>query len=387
LAVLGTTGLGGVPAASAATPTAQTATETVIPPMTTSSPRGDSVIGAGPGGFLHHPDGDNWVWSSYSGQDIHLQGGYGEGSIAYGADILIGHTSPQGYLLHDMDTGASTQLTLPSGDSYAGTYGSRIVTIADSNGTPAALHILSSSGGTQTVTTVTGLPSGVTDPRPAVGDPDSMLMSYRDGTGIALALVDLSSGRATPVFSGLVSDQYRAFITDQYVGWYTYSHPTVVHLVPRSDPSAAETTVSIPAPAVAGASSINLVNLAVVGKTFLLQYEIGYSGTPTPPSRSALYQVPLSGGTPTVLLDHLPSSVFSLLQIPGGAVAQGEDSSSAWGVRRYTAASDGTLTSTMVYSDVQAAYAVRGLALANSQLYGTTGVDPQDEQLSSRSVQ
>jgi hypothetical protein len=386
LAVLSATGLGYAPTALAATPTAQTATttETVIPPTTTSNPRGDTLVGAGPGGFLHHPDGDGFVWSTYAGQDIHLQGTFGTRSVAAGADILVIPSGGLTYLLRDMDTGAETRFTLPANDTYMGAFGSRIVTLSESSGSPLTMHIIGAAGGKQTDTTATGWPSGATIGFLSGGDAESVLVTYRDSSGQGLALVDLSTGQVTPVFSGLVGGTYNPVLTDQYVGWYSTTSPATLHLVPRSTPGAAETSLSIPTPTISGASGVHLVRVAIVGSTVLLQYAVVSSNTP---ATFALYQTPLSGGTPTLLLNQLATANFPPFQIPGGAVVLGGTSASDWGVRKFTPAADGSVTSTMAYSEAPATYAVQGIALAKGQLYSINGVDTQDEQLWSRSVQ
>lgn len=385
LAVLGTTGIGYAPTAFAATPAAsQAASETVIPPTTTSSPRGDVIAGAGPGGFLHHPDGDGWVWTTMTGKDTLLTTGPNAWTVAAGADILVEPSIGSPYILRDMDTGKVTRLSLPSGDSPEGVFGSRLLSFAQQGATPTVLHIISSTGGTQTVTTATGGPSSALE-FPMGGDADSALFTYRDTSGQGLALVDLSTGQVTSLFTGLISGQYGTVLSDQYVGWYSLTDPAVLHLVPRSNLSAAPTTVSIPAPTVPGASRVRLLKSAIAGGTLLLQYAIVSSGTPT--LKVALYEMPLSGGTPSLLLDQVSNAAGTPFQIPGGAIVLGGTSGTDRGVRTYTAAPDGTLTSTVVFSEAPATYSVRSLALANGQLYSTTGVDPQDEQLWNRSIQ
>jgi hypothetical protein len=384
LAVLGTTGIGYAPTALAATPAStQAASETVIPPTTTSSPRGDVIAGAGPGGFLHHPDGDGWVWTTMTGKDTLLTTGSNAWTVATGADVLVA-SSIQSYVLRDMDTGKVTRLTLPSGDAPEGVFGSRLLSFAQEGALPTVLHIISSTGGTQTVTTATGGPSGALRYLMG-GDANSALFAYQDASGQGLALVDLSTGQVTSVFTGLVSGQYGTVLSDQYVGWYSLGDPAVLHLVPRSNLSAAPTTVSIPAPTVPGASRVRLAKPAIVGGTLLLQYAI-YSSNP-PSVRLALYQMPLSGGTPSLLLNQVSNAAGTPFQIPGGAIVLGGTSGADWGVRTYTAAPDGTLTSTVVFSEAPATYSVRAIALSNGQLSSITGVDPQDEQFWSRSVQ
>ncbi|WP_042365267.1 hypothetical protein [Streptacidiphilus neutrinimicus] len=385
VAVLGTTALGYGPTALAATPAAHTAPDTVIPPATTSSPRADTLVNAGPSGFLHAPEGDrNRVWSSDSGKDTLLSALFTNATVAHGADVLVANPTGQRFLLQDMNSGADTWFTLPAGEISQGAFGSRLVSLAPASGsTPAALHIFSSAGGQQTMTTATGWPSGSRIGWVVGGDASDALMTYMQGSQEGLALIDLSSGQVTSVFSDLPTSQFGTVLTDQYVGWHSYGATPVLHFVPRADPGATESTVSIPKPQISGATGIALGGIAVAGGNLLLGYAY-QSGTPST-TQDTLYQMPLTGGTPTPLMAQISRGQMDALS--SGAVVLGGSSASDWGVHRFTAAADGSVASALVYSDAQAPYAVRGLSADNGSIEVITGVDAQDERLSSRTVQ
>jgi hypothetical protein len=387
LAVLCATGLGYPPAAHASG-TATTPTETVIPPTMTASPRGDGVIAMGPGGILHQPEGrSSLVWTKDSGGETRLPEAVHEGAHGADTDTVLLDTD-SGYQLKDMDTGQTETIVPPEGDLVMGNFGKYVVSYIPSSASQTPIHILSAGGGQQNETTVTGWPAGASvNPFPEAGDSTSLVMPYTDSTGRArLALVDLSSGQVVPVFGNLPNGPKGYLLTGTYIGWYTLGKQSVLHLLPRSQPNAAETDIAVSMPSIPGAAGVGAVHLGIVGSTLLARYLVTYTGTP--PASAALgypvYQMPLAGGPLTKLLD---ASSGPVLQGPSSIVLAGGSSASDWAIRRISQAADGTVASSQISSGAQLPYVVDGLTMSRGQLYVTSGVDAADERLEGRTVQ
>jgi hypothetical protein len=388
-AVLCATGLGYAPAAHADT---SAPTETVIPDAESSTPRGDLVVFAGTGGFLHHQQGQShYVWTKYSGGDTPVSGmpHLNIGSAGAGGDVVATTSSTGSIQLQDMDSGTTTLVTPPAGDVYFGTFGSHVLTYTRAtNASVGTLHILGSSNGQQTQISASGWPTGATVFTGAsAGTADTVLVRYLVGSSTGLALVDLTSGQVTPVFSALPT-AFGVVLTDRYVGWYSMGGAqTVLHLRDRSDLGAAETTVDVPAPALPSGAQAAVYRLAIAGDSLLVVHTVTYQGTP-PASAAlgpALYRMPLSGGPLTTLLDHVSPS--SLHQAPDGALVVGGTSVDDWAARRLAAAPDGTLSSTSVSTDPPVLATVNSIALAKGHLDTVESFDPGIQEIYGRTVQ
>ncbi|MGW5482026.1 hypothetical protein [Streptomyces sp. NPDC004008] len=222
----------GVLPLTVATASADTPTETVVPAALLNNPPKDVIVFAGTGGFLHRSDSQSTnVWTKYAGgPDIPVPEARSSAQPGYagaGSD-LVATASADGYELHDMDSGTTTTITPGAGQSYLGTFGSRVLTVTKaSDGTVTGFHVLGTTDGQQTDSPVTGWPAGAT-PQAVVmaGDADSVVLLYTENTNGTtedrLALVDLATGAVTPVMGPLVSD-VRVVLSDKYIAWYSWS--------------------------------------------------------------------------------------------------------------------------------------------------------------------
>ncbi len=369
--------ISGLACVAAPVAVANAPTETVIPAALSEIPRTDLVDFAGPGGFLHKQQGQSgFVWTKYSGgPDMPVSADFSNvpGKYGAGADI-VATASGSTVQLQDMDAGTTAVITLPSGQTYLGTFGSRVLTLAGSGATSASLHILSLSGGQQTDTQVTGWPAGATVGTTVLaGDSESVLVRYTDNAGDRLAVLDLSTAQVTPVFSALpAATTISGVASATYVGWYTYTanQPVTLHLLPRSDLTAAETAVQVPLPPkVPHGFQVVSPQLALVGDTVLVNYQEAHTGSPTLEDLAGypLYSMPLSGSSLSAVLAHVDSR--SLRSTPNGIVVPGGPSATDWAARQVTADSTGALATASEDSDPALPAPIDGLALTAGQLY------------------
>ncbi|MGW7002613.1 hypothetical protein ACWGCW_07250 [Streptomyces sp. NPDC054933] len=357
------------PAAAADTPT-----ETVIPAAPGYVPRGDLVAFAGPGGFLHKPQGHTgYVWTKYSGgADTPVTGAgnyYGHGYSVAGSDVVatpVGSTVQ----LQDMDAGTTTTIVRPAGQNYVGTFGTHVLTYAGGTATP--LHILSAAGGQQTDTPVTGWPAGASFFGVLTGDANAVLVKYNDSTGGRLALLNLNNGQLTSVFDPMDSTSATVIgvLTDKYIAWYdTAASRPLLHLLKRSDPTTPETTLQVPSPSLPNLTQARVWQLGIAGDSLLISYSVYHSGPHTEDDYTGypLYALPLTGGSLTTVFDHM--SIDSLQTDPNGVLAVGGSSVTDWAARQVTPAADGTLTTTVVDSYPAPPPPIEGLSLAGGQLF------------------
>ena len=370
----------GIVSAGAPPAAADAPSEAVIPAALRYTPRADAVAFAGPGGFVHRQEGQPGpVWTSYAGgPDVPVAVGANRanmpGRLGTGADI-VADASGSTVLLQDMDAGTTSTITLPSGQSYVGTYGSRVLAISGADTTSMSLHLLALSGGQQTDTQVTGLPEGASAggaPMVLAGDADSVLLRYTDSTGSRLAVLDLATGQATPVFGSIPTNGFvGGVLGGGYVGWFAtgYNQPISLQLLPRSDLSAAEIPVQVPAPPLPSDDVAGNPEVAIVGQHILVDYDVRQVGSlsGTNPLGFPLYSMPLSGGSLTTVIDHTGWASFQA--VPDGVVVAGGSSVTDWAARRVTADSSGALTVTPVDSDPPVPSPIDGLSLAGGQLF------------------
>ncbi|WP_265569129.1 hypothetical protein [Streptomyces hygroscopicus] len=267
-----------------------------------------------------------------------------------------------------MDTGTVTTIVRPSGQVYVGTFGSHVITYSKAADGTFSVHILGMVSGQLTDTPVTGWPAApVGAPTLMAGDANSVVVEYNDGTGTRLGLVDLASAQLTPIF-GSVPRGVSAVMSDKYVGWYLNGY-TSLHLLSRSDLTGSETTVQIPltTSSTSGSYQTGVRHLAITGDKLLIIYNWFNYPDPTDHELGApLYQMPLTGGTPSPIIDHV--YIDTLAPAPNGAVALGGSSLADWGARQVTSGPDGTPTQTVVYPDPGGPAPIGGISLADGQL-------------------
>ncbi|TJZ99794.1 hypothetical protein [Actinacidiphila oryziradicis] len=379
---------------------ADTPTETVIPAALQNTPPKDLIVFAGTGGFLHQSDTQStFVWTRYAGgPDIPVPGVRNNGIPGVwgaGSDV-VATPSADGFQLHDMDSGTTATITPGAGQSYVGTFGSRVLTVTKAaDGSVTAFHVLGVTGGRQTDTPVTGWPAGATPQATVVaGDADSVVIRYTDSTGGTsdnrLALVDLASGDVTPVM-GPVASGARVVLSGKYIAWYppyTTGSAAQVHLVPRSAPGVAENIVQVPPAPLGSAYTSNLRQVGFASDSLLITYAVTHTGPWNGDDTLGypLYAMPLSGSTTvTPVLDH--ANFNTLQQEPGGAVALGGSSITDWAARLVTAAPDGTPTATAVDSDPGVPVPLDGLAFGGGKLYTVPRWSTGQDYVNDRTVQ
>ncbi|MFF7189343.1 hypothetical protein ACFZAR_29715 [Streptomyces sp. NPDC008222] len=374
----------GVLPLTAATASADTPTETVIPAALLHDPPQDAIAVTGTGGFLHQSDSQStFVWTKYAGgPDIPVlpsgSNGWIPATSGAGSDV-VATPSADGYHLHDMDSGTTTTITPGAGQSYVGTFGSRVLTATRAaNGSVTGFHVLATADGQQTDTPVTGWPAGAMLRTPVLaGDADSALISYAvvtNGTSEQrLALVDLATGAVTPTM-GPLAPRARVVLSRKYIAWYSWYEADgivtagQVHIVPRSAPGGTETTIQVPPAPLGSGYNSTLRSMAIVGDSLLMIYGVMHSGAVTTDDRLGypVYTMPLSGsGSVTPVLDH----ANGMKQAPDGAVVVGGSSDTDWAARLFTAGPDGTPTGTAVDSDPVAPAPLDGLALGGGTLF------------------
>ncbi|MEW2161054.1 hypothetical protein AB0950_38430 [Streptomyces sp. NPDC007189] len=369
-----------------ATATAGTPTETVIPATLLNNPPRDVVVFAGTSGFLHQSETQStFVWTKYAGgADIPVPGVHSStqpGIAGAGSDI-VAIPSADGYQLHDMDSGTTTSINPGAGQSYLGTFGSRVLTVTKAaDGTVTGFDVLGTTDGQQTDTPLTGWPTGAA-PQPQVlaGDADSVVIRYTDNNNgtpqSRMALADLATGAVTPINSAPLDSGTHVVLSGKYIAWYSMTaRPAsgtagTVSFMARSAPGGTLSTVQVPpAPLGSGNGSV-LRSLGITGDSLLITYAVSHNGPLTDNDTLGypLYTMPLSGSTTvTPVLDHARMDI--LRQEPNGVVVVGGSSERDWAARLFTAGPDGTPVGTAVDSDPGVPAPLDGLALASRQLF------------------
>ncbi|MER6358851.1 hypothetical protein ABT186_45520 [Streptomyces sp. NPDC001634] len=376
----------GVLPLAAATASADTPTETVIPAALLSNQPKDIIVFAGTGGFLHQSGNQSgFVWTKYAGgPDTPVPGVRNSpqpGVAGAGSDV-VATASADGYQLRDMDSGTTTTITPGAGQSYLGTFGSRVLTFTKAaDGSVAGFHVLGTADGQQIDTLVTGWPAGATLQAVVMaGDADSVVIRYIDSSNGTpqgrMALVDLATGAVTPVNSGPLDSGTRVVLSGKYIAWYSMTVVPAsgtagqVSFMTRSAPGGTVSTVQVPpAPLGSGYSSL-LRFLGIVGDSLLITYSESHTGPPAADDTLGypLYTMPLSGSaTVTSVLDH--ASMNIVRQEPNGVVAVGGPSATDWAARLFTAGPDGTPVGTAVDSDPAVPAPLDGLALGGGKLF------------------
>ncbi|MFF4960999.1 hypothetical protein ACFY2Z_28835 [Streptomyces sp. NPDC001222] len=375
----------GVLPLTAATASAATPTETVIPAALLHNPPGDAVVFAGTGGFLHQSDSEStFVWTKYAGgPDIpvpQVKANLLPGFWGAGSDV-VATPSADGYQLHDMDSGTTTTITPGAGQSYLGAFGSRVLTVTKAaDGTVTGFHVLGTADGQQIDTPVTGWPAGATPLSTVLaGDADSVVLHYTESangtTENRLALVDLATGAVTPVM-GPLAPFARVVLSAKYVAWYSSDRAdgTVsagqVHIVPRSAPAGPESSIQVPAAPLGSGYTSTVRYLGIAGDSLLIADLVSHGGPLTADDTLGypLYTMPLSGSTTvTPVLDHV--NFNTLRQEPNGVVAVGGSAATDWAARLFTAGPGGTPTGTAVDSDPAVPAPLDGLAFGGGTLF------------------
>ncbi|MCQ4082297.1 hypothetical protein NGB36_17210 [Streptomyces sp. RB6PN25] len=358
------------PAAHADSPS-----ESVIPAALRDTPPADNVVFAGPGGFLHKQEGQTgYEWTTYAGSvntPVNENLGVGVGKSGAGADVVATAVS-DGIQLQDMDTGTTTLFTIPAGQTYLGTFGSRVVTTApDTGDTGVSVHVLSQSNGQETDTTVTGM-SGDTNVTVTAlaGDANSVVLRQDGSSGSELGLLDLATARADIAFIIPSGHKVQALLSDTYVAmWDESSTQPVLNVLKRTEIYAPITQVPVPAPPLPSGYTATPRSFAIVGDSLLATFEVSHTGAIVTDDTVGypLYSMPLSGSSLTPVLDH--ANMDEVDSGPGGAVVLGGTSVTDWAVRRVTADTDSTLAFNSVEPEPVIPSPIDGLSLAGGTLF------------------
>ncbi|MGX1271291.1 FlgD immunoglobulin-like domain containing protein [Streptomyces phaeoluteigriseus] len=335
----------------------------------------DTLYAAGDTGYLHRretTDGSaaTYQWHGYDGTERTVDGFTGkvpgqQGYYGAGTDVPPVPTGVSGVVeLRDPATGASTQLTVPEGQSTVGSFGTTVLTTSYNDVWQIdKLHILRVRDGV-TTDTVVDPPEGLRfDQYPIVAG-DGTVAVVRFTRGHTIGVLDLTTGTLTPVVSRVAVDaswNIQAAVSPTHIAWYQQGMSTA-RVVRRDDPAGAQTSVAVPA----SGADIPVVGLA--GDWLLTSYRPAAATEQDPPLRNGgpLKATPISGGSPVTLLAAAQPDLF---QIPGGgAVTVGGADAGDWAVRRVETGADGAPT-LRTLSEVPARPAVlRGIALGGGQL-------------------
>ncbi|MDT7847265.1 hypothetical protein [Streptomyces justiciae] len=248
--------------------------------------------------------------------------------------------------LKDMKAGTSIRFTLPEGQTYQGTYGDTVLTATwTADGSVESLHLLRPrDDGELKDTTVTGK-DGVKPASYKVlgGDADTLAIWVSgDSTG-QVGLVDTTTGRITGVLKGTWGSGYtQVAVGGTYVAWFDPAYgDQKAHLLRRDALDGAETTVDV------ASSYDQRAYIALVGDWLVsLRQTESFRNSDAPKDRGEpLLAVSLTGGQVRTLLPHARlGGTYGLNSTPdGGVLVAGGASAGDWGVRKVTAASDGTL--------------------------------------------
>ncbi|MEU6140278.1 hypothetical protein ABZ848_07960 [Streptomyces sp. NPDC047081] len=260
---------------SSAAPAAGTGTtEIVLDDPSSTTPRADRLLSAGATGFLHRQSGvTGLLWTDYdegttvtvksaSGSaytpkdatcyhisDVCPSGRYGQGTDT----VTLPTQYDEDLSLWTADGGVSDTFTIWP-DDYIGTYGDTVVLADDDavidyttvEGTTPRLvdHV----GGERRERWVTGYPSAEAEWASGMftrtGDKDGALLAYPvyvdgDVASYTVGYLDFATAHFTVAFTGADAQPQLVLSADK-VGWYTEA--SGLHLKPRGDLTAAETT-------------------------------------------------------------------------------------------------------------------------------------------------
>lgn len=383
--------------------------ELVVPAAARAVPRATEILDAGSTGFLWAQEGDDrLLWTDYTSgattalstrlpspvtydtdsgyfhNQASLQAGwYGAGSdtVAFYSADPAPHVTLQ---LGAGTAGGVTDMPLPDGESYQGTFGDAVLSSSGGdNGSPVVFHLLRAARGSEdgpvTDTPVTGLPDGASNITVADGDAVSAILRYNLAAGSDgyphWGIVDLATGALTslpdrPVPGSAWTVSGFQLAADSIV---RLRGTQQADLLDRHDPSvqlgSAGTSV-FSYEAVFGTVGSSLLAVEPVWPGNGL-----YQGQP-------LWDVPLDGSRMQKVMDP---AAHQIVQAPDGSVlvagaasyvAQGDLD---WGIYRISQSADGSLTRSRLTGVQPMPALVYGLSLGSGVLTAadnSTDYDP-----------
>ncbi|MDQ0909152.1 hypothetical protein QFZ22_005137 [Streptomyces canus] len=369
--------------AQAATTATAGTTEIVLDDPRSDTPRTERLLAAGATGYLHRQSGvAGLLWTGYGdGVTVPVEGPTGvyqptttscydisarcaSGVFGQAADtVALPHrTYGDPVSLWSPGGGALRTVDLSQSATRVGTYGETTVTV-EWNGVVDGqeldgyvLHLVDLVDGKQRDRVVSGLPADGTweGNTGRTGDAKGALLTYPDRdengdfTSYTVGYLDFATAELTPAFTGLSRETVpEVVLSEDRVGWYTEA--SGLHLKPRDDLSAAQTTP------VAGEDLAGTPVPVLAGDWLVLATNGG-----------SVRAVSLAGGTTKPLLTW---SYGTPLAAPDGtALVTGGTGAADWWVQRVVLGADGTPQLKRVAKVPPLENAKTGLALSRGSL-------------------
>ncbi|MFE0628793.1 FG-GAP-like repeat-containing protein [Streptomyces sp. NPDC058864] len=344
--------------------------ESVLSPGSRYVPRTETLVTAGPTGYLHQQEGTSgYLWTDYgTGTTTPSLSSVVNGARFNSGLYALPPTAGHGVLVHDLATGTDTAaIPLPEGQKWSGAFGeSTAVTYETSaSGAVTGLHLLrrSEDGVTDVPLPAEGLLQGTAPSVVGVAaqDRQGAVLTLAGGSyGVRLVLVDFAAGTAREVFASLgVGANDVALSGDKVLG-----RPTgrlTAYTVPRAEPTAAPTQTAIPA--LTGVTTQPPVTLALAGDWILVARS---ESRPAEEPGEELSAVRIGGGASRTLLKY---AVNRFAAAPdGGVLVAGGGGSADWAVRRITASAAEVPVVTTIAPVAPVPAVVDGLALGGGRL-------------------
>ncbi|MET9876535.1 VCBS repeat-containing protein [Actinacidiphila glaucinigra] len=368
-----------------ASATADTPPEAVIPPVMVPRLHADTFSTAGGTGYVFRAEGAaTSTWRSYDGQVVRDLGAsnFTPRTVRFpdGREWLAAAQAVGVYGTYDIAADEWTSHTLPSGQGWLDSFGTDdgLLTVsyanvrnADNQLTGHSLHLLTGEGDAIADRPVSGWPEGAfVSSIVRRGDGRGLLLSYIIGDDRHVGLVDFASGALVWSKSWGAHVPPPVVLDEDRFGWY---EGDAVHLLSRTDPSAAGTTVAVPR-----SPSGNLVanSVALSGDSVLARYQANNTpgGVMYP-----LVAVPVGGGAATTLLADASNLVSAA---DGGALVVGGTGYEDWAAHRVTPDGSGGFRTEPVRWIGNASPERYGLALGRGKLRFAEGVANADGSLS-----
>ncbi|RRR79488.1 VCBS repeat-containing protein [Streptomyces sp. RP5T] len=369
--------------AQAATTASAGTTEIVLDDPRSTTPRTERLLAAGATGYLHRQSGvAGLLWTGYEdGATVPVLGPTGvyqptttscydisarcaSGVFGQAADtVALPHrTYGDPVSLWSPGGGALRTVDLSQSATRVGTYGETTVTV-EWNGVVDGqeldgyvLHLVDLVDGKQRDRVVSGLPADGTwqTNTGRTGDAKGALLTYPDRdangdfTSYTVAYLDFATAELTPAFTGLSRETVpEVVLSEDRVGWY--SEASGLHLKPRADLTAAETTP------VAGEDLAGTPVPVLTGDWLVLATNGG-----------SVRAVSLADGTTKTLLTW---SYGTPLAAPDGtALVTGGSGAADWWVQRVVLGADGTPQLKKIAKVPPLENAKTGLALSRGSL-------------------
>ncbi|MFD3453769.1 FG-GAP-like repeat-containing protein [Streptomyces sp. NPDC058691] len=365
----------GVPAALPGTAAADGSApaEAVISAGARYIPRGETVVTAGPTGYLHQQEGTSGnLWTDYATGATTPSLSSVTGRLNTGLYATAPGNS-RDVVVRDLATGGTTNITRPDGQEWSGAFNesSAVTYEKAASGAVTALHVLHAADGQ--VTDVPLPAEGLLQSAPrvvgvAAQDRQGAVITLSGGTGTPrLVLVDFAADTAAELFGSLAVKPSKVVLSgDKVLG--QAPGKLIAYTVPRADPAAVPTQTAIPP--LDGASTQPTVTLALAGDWILVTRT---ESQPQEERGEALTAVAIGGGAWRTLLKYAANNLAT--GPDGGVLVAGGGDSADWAVRRVTAAGAETPAVTSVSPVAPMTAPIDGLALGGGRLSVATGAD------------